>query len=81
MYARASIPDYWILNLVEQVLEVRRRPVPQEDAPFGHAYAEVQRLSAGDSIVPLATDSAAAVAVSELFPGTTRHAEFLADQK
>ncbi|MBV9852298.1 MAG: Uma2 family endonuclease [Armatimonadetes bacterium] len=67
MYARAGIQDYWIVNLIERVLEVRRRPAPQEDAPFGFAYQEALHLSAGETVAPLATENAA-LAVADLLP-------------
>ena len=30
LYARAAIVDYWIVNLVDRVLEVRRRPITSD---------------------------------------------------
>ena len=35
LYARAGLPDYWVLNLVDRVLEVYREPAPDSAAPFG----------------------------------------------
>ena len=35
LYARAGLQDYWVLNLVDRVLEVYREPVPDSAAPFG----------------------------------------------
>jgi Uma2 family endonuclease len=26
LYARAAIPDYWLINLVDDVIEVHRQP-------------------------------------------------------
>lgn len=43
---RAQLRDYWIVNLVERVLEVYRDPVPSVDAPYG------RRLSALLHLVP-----------------------------
>jgi Uma2 family endonuclease len=28
LYARAGIPEYWIVNLADRVLEVHRQPAP-----------------------------------------------------
>lgn len=47
-YARNGIPEYWILNLKERVLEVRRDPV-------GEAYQQHVVLQAGDNVSPLCT--------------------------
>src|SRR3989442_1624759 len=35
LYARAGLADYWVLNLVDHVLEVYREPVADAAAPFG----------------------------------------------
>src|SRR3989442_3191671 len=35
LYARAQILDYWIVNLVDRVLEVHRNPGPDPPAPYG----------------------------------------------
>ena len=54
LYARAGIADYWILNLVERVLEVHREPTAGSAAPYGWRYGLVHRLGAGDVVSPLA---------------------------
>ena len=54
LYARAGIADYWILNLVERVLEVHREPTAASTAPYGWRYRLVHRLAAGDVVSPLA---------------------------
>src|SRR5213594_3926503 len=36
---RAPLDDYWIVNLVDRVVEIYRRPVPDTSAPFGSRYA------------------------------------------
>jgi Uma2 family endonuclease len=53
MYAKAKIPDYWIVNLVEDELEVHRRPLRAPAARFGWAYRDVTRKPFG-RIAPLA---------------------------
>lgn len=35
LYARAGLPDYWLVNLVDGVLEVYREPVAESASPFG----------------------------------------------
>ena len=34
LYARAGLADYWVLNLMDRVLEVYREPAPDSAAPF-----------------------------------------------
>ena len=67
LYARAGIPEYWILNLLEQVLEVYRGPAPIPDHPLGYGYRSSECLDASASVVPLAA-SATPIAVADLLP-------------
>ncbi|HWQ33792.1 MAG TPA: Uma2 family endonuclease [Blastocatellia bacterium] len=39
-YASVGISDYWVLNLKKRQLEVYRRPIPDQGAPFDFVYAE-----------------------------------------
>src|SRR3989449_7061646 len=52
LYARAGLDDYWIVNLVDRVLEVYRRPVPDPSAPFGWRYSAREGLRAGPCVHP-----------------------------
>jgi Uma2 family endonuclease len=54
LYARAGIADYWILNLVDRVLEVYRDPAPDLSAHFGWRYLSVEILGSEASVTPLA---------------------------
>ena len=65
LYARAGVPDYWIVNIGESTLEVSRRPVPSPEALYGWGYAEVQRLGRGATVFPVAVP-AAPIAVADL---------------
>jgi Uma2 family endonuclease len=67
LYARAGIPDYWIVNLGERVLEVYREPGPDPSAPCGWSYRSVVGLTP-PAVVALAAVSAARVAVADLLP-------------
>ena len=67
VYARNSIADYWIVNLVERVLEVYRDPVADAEAPLGWRYRSLQRLTVQATIAPLAIPTTA-VRVADLFP-------------
>jgi Uma2 family endonuclease len=67
LYARAGIPEFWILNLQLQLLEVYRDPAPDPTAPFGYAYR--QRLSYGpDDRVSPAAIPGAEILVADLLP-------------
>ncbi|MGH7332257.1 MAG: Uma2 family endonuclease [Candidatus Rokuibacteriota bacterium] len=57
LYARAGIQDYWIVNLIDRVLEVYRDPAPDAAAPFGWGYRSAQTLAPSDVVVPLALPS------------------------
>jgi Uma2 family endonuclease len=67
LYARARLDDYWIVNLVDRVLETYRRPVPDTSAPFGWRYASKEVLSA-ESFVELPAAPGARILVSDLLP-------------
>ncbi|MBI4736109.1 MAG: Uma2 family endonuclease, partial [candidate division NC10 bacterium] len=67
LYARAGIPEYWILNLLERVLEVYRDPAPIPDHPLGYGYRSSERLDASASVVPLSV-SATPITVADLLP-------------
>lgn len=67
LYARAGIQDYWIVNLIDRVLEVYRNPAPDPSAPYGWRYASKQTLTRSAFIVPLALLSAR-LPVADLLP-------------
>src|SRR5205809_5766886 len=67
LYARAGLPDYWILNLVDRVLEVYREPAPDSTAPFGWRYARREVFDASARVTPLAAPGSS-IAVSRLLP-------------
>ncbi len=60
VYARNGIPEYWILNLVDQKLEAYRQPE-------GEDYTHKQVIAAGAQVSPLAAPGAG-IPVAELFP-------------
>ena len=65
LYARAGLPDYWIVNLPERALEVYRDPEPDRAAPFGWRYRSVTVLQRQASITPLALP-ARPIAIADL---------------
>ncbi len=54
VYAAAGIDDYWIVNLVERVIEVGRRPAPNPASMTEWRYVEWRRVAPGETIAPLA---------------------------
>ena len=60
VYAQAGIADYWIVNVVDGVLEVYRDPGTS-------GYRSVSRLRAGETVSPLAA-AGVPVAVADLLP-------------
>ena len=67
LYARAGRPEYWIVNLVDRVLEVHRAPALSPSAPYGWDYTVVEVRGAGDVVSPLAAMDAP-IAVADLLP-------------
>jgi len=67
LYARAGIEDYWIVNLVDRVLEINRDPSPDPAAIYGWRYRSVTTLSPSATAVPLAFP-AGHIAVADLLP-------------
>ena len=67
LYARAGRPEYWIVNLVDRVVEVRRAPAPAASAPYGWDYTTVEILSPGEDARPLAAPGTQ-ITVLDLLP-------------
>jgi len=64
LYARAGIRDYWIVNLPERVLEVRRAP-GRDHGRWGYRSLDV--LDASASLSPLAA-ATPIIRVADLLP-------------
>jgi Uma2 family endonuclease len=67
VYARARLADYWIVNLVDRVLEVYREPIGDQAAPFGWRYRSIEVLEPSASVAPLAAPDARLL-VADLLP-------------
>ncbi len=67
LYAAAGISDYWIVNLVDNQVEVYRDPVPDAQAQYGWRYSSRTDLRGGDSISALALPQTA-IPVADLLP-------------
>ncbi len=66
IYAAAVIPEYWIINLIKNVVEVRRDPVQAEAT-----YGDMRVYVAGEYISPLAKPEAR-ILVDDLLPADKR---------
>lgn len=71
LYAKAKVPDYWIVDLKDRRLEVRRRPMRDKTQPFGFGYAELVLYTEKDSVAPL-TKPKTKIAVKNLLPRKQR---------
>lgn len=60
LYAEAGIADYWIANVKEQVIEVRRQPVEG-------TYQQIETFPVGQSVAPLAFPEIE-LAVADVWP-------------
>jgi len=67
LYSRAGIRDYWVVNLVDEVLEVYRDPARASSCRFGWKYASVRLLKRGATVSPLAAPRSR-IRVTELLP-------------
>jgi Uma2 family endonuclease len=65
LYARAGVPEYWIVNLIESVVEIYREPAQNPSERFGWSYARSDRFASGDSIP---TPFGGGVLVADLLP-------------
>jgi len=67
LYARARIADYWLVNLVDGVVEVHRDPQPAPDASHGWAYRSVDVLRPPATLAPLSAPGRP-IPVADLLP-------------
>jgi Uma2 family endonuclease len=66
-YAEHSIPDYWIVNIQEDRVEVYREPRSRTDLPQDSYYARSQHFARGQSI-PLLQRPDVSIKVDDLLP-------------
>jgi Uma2 family endonuclease len=64
IYARAGIPEYWILNLLKNQLEVLREP--QKVSSKVYRYSRIRILLPGSTVSPLSVPKSK-ISVSDLF--------------
>ncbi|RMH56879.1 MAG: Uma2 family endonuclease [Bacteroidetes bacterium] len=60
LYALHGMPEYWIVNLIDRVLEVHREPI-------GEAYRLKTSHAAGEAVAPAARPGAS-IPVADLLP-------------
>ena len=53
LYAKAGIPEYWIVDIEHRQLEVYREPVESPNSVFGYTYRLRMQLQPSDTIAPL----------------------------
>jgi Uma2 family endonuclease len=67
LYASAGIRDYWIVNLLDRQLEIRRNPQTDFEAEFGHSYEDVT-VHQPRELVSLLAAPKARIKVADLLP-------------
>lgn len=67
LYARAGIPEYWLVNLRRRRLEVYRDPPLAAEAQIGARYQTQRVLTEEETVTPLAVPGAR-VPVADLLP-------------
>jgi Uma2 family endonuclease len=65
LYAEAGVPDYWIVNLKDRVIEVYREPSGAPSAAGAFAYKSARIYHEGESLAPLS-----ALKVTDLLPSS-----------
>jgi len=66
-YARGGIADYWIVNLIERMVEIHREPARPGPARRRWGYAAIERFGAEAMVTPLAAP-AARIRIADLLP-------------
>ena len=67
LYARAGVPEYWIVDIARNSLEVHRRPEASSEAVHGWRYATVETLRPPATVTTL-TAPDVPIRVADLLP-------------
>jgi len=67
LYARAAVPDYWVVNLWKCSVEIYREPVPMSHKPFGFGYEKFDAFFWDEAVSPLVKPEVQ-IAVADLLP-------------
>jgi Uma2 family endonuclease len=65
VYAQADIPEYWIVNLVDRVLEIHRDPVPAGSGRWKYRAVHIARP--GETVTAVAAPNSR-ISVADLLP-------------
>jgi len=63
LYARAGVPEYWIIDVGANTAEVRRDPA-------SHGYRKIELLTGNDRLVPIGLESAGGLRVGDYLPSS-----------
>jgi len=66
-YARGGIADYWIVSLIDRVVEIHREPARRGPARRRWGYAAIETFSAEAMVTPLAAPGGRLL-VADLLP-------------
>jgi Uma2 family endonuclease len=67
LHARAAIPDFWIVDLSRDTIEIHREPHVSPTAPCGWRYLRIDTLRPPAGVVPLVAPGTA-ILVADLLP-------------
>ncbi|CAN5185298.1 Uma2 family endonuclease [soil metagenome] len=67
LYAKFAIKEYWIVNIKDRCLEIRRCPIEDKTAFYGFRYTEILIFTEKDEVSPLAAPEAK-IKVADLLP-------------
>jgi Uma2 family endonuclease len=67
LYARAGVPEYWLVDVVRETVEVHRNPEASSEAMHGWRYATIETLRPPATITPMISPQAEIV-VADLLP-------------
>lgn len=67
LYAKAGVPEYWMLDIARRQLVTFRDPAADDSQPFGFAYSTTTTLSAADKVGLLARPGVS-IPVASLLP-------------
>jgi len=67
LYARAGVPEYWIIDVVRETVEVHRTPEASSEAIHGWRYGSIDTLRPPSTIAPLIVPDVSIV-VADLLP-------------
>jgi Uma2 family endonuclease len=66
LYARSGIAEYWIVNLIDQSVEIYRGPIADSSAKFGFGYGERSAHTGGERVRPLLVPCE--IGISDILP-------------